>query len=391
MIHLTSRHTRLRSRIAKPDRVRRNPSRHATLLALVTAFAAVASFLAIASPPASAAAKLRVVPTAYPTIQSAVDAAQSGDTIAVRPGTYREQVSIGKNLTVIGSGPGLTTIRAPQTLAGGEDGSTSIVEIHDGASVALSRLAVSGPGSGTCASGALGSGIRVLGGGHLDLSFARVTHLTDTPAAPCGIGGIPIRIGNAPVGAGSATIRYTQISDYQHAGVVVASAEANATLSHDVITGPEGLSANGVEFVLGATGTVSDSIISGNTCREPDPSCGPDIFNDAQQIGIEALGAPVAITRDVLYGNQIGIYAIGSANISQAALLNNDLFGAVVQDGAFSLSSDLIAGGVSGVVVLATSANTAAQLDHVRIARTSGTPVQTIECCGFTATATRNP
>lgn len=401
MIHVPPHRTRARSRTKTVAIAGTEPPANANLVVrglrhrakrsvLVTAFVAAASVGGIASQSADAAPKLRVVPTAYPSIQAAVDAAQPGDTIAVRPGTYREQISIDKNLTIIGSGHGSTTIRAPGMLADGEDGSTSIVEIRGGASVAISRLTVTGPGSGTCANGALGSGIRVLDGGHLDLSFARVTRIEDTPAAPCDRSGIPIRIGNAPIGAGSATIRYTEISDYQHAGVVVASAQANATISHDVIAGPHGLSTNGIEFVLGATGTVSDSIISGNTCREPDPSCGPDISNDAQHVGIEALGPGTLITRNLLYANQIGVYAIGSTNISQDALLDNDLFGVVVQDGAFTLSNDLIAGGVSGVAALATSTDTTATLNSVRIARTSGEPVQQIECCGFTATVTQS-
>ena len=44
-----------------------------------------------------------VVPSDYPTIQSAVDAAANGDMIEVRPGTYVEQVSIDKNLELMGS------------------------------------------------------------------------------------------------------------------------------------------------------------------------------------------------------------------------------------------------------------------------------------------------
>ena len=142
-------------------------SHRARLSTLVSAFVVVASICGIASQSANAAPKLRIVPTAYPTIQSAVDAAQPGDTIAVHPGTYREQISIDKDLAIIGSGPGSTTIRAPGTLVDGEDGRTSIVEIRGGASVAISRLTVSGPGSGTCANGALGSGIQVLDAAHL--------------------------------------------------------------------------------------------------------------------------------------------------------------------------------------------------------------------------------
>src|SRR6185503_10763846 len=36
----------------------------------------------------------REVPQAYPTIQSAVDAAAPGDLVLIAPGTYREEVSI---------------------------------------------------------------------------------------------------------------------------------------------------------------------------------------------------------------------------------------------------------------------------------------------------------
>ena len=114
-------------------------------------FVAVA-VLSIASS-ASAAVRRLVVPTALPSIQAAVDAAQSGDEIKVLAGTYREQVSIDKDLSIVGSGAGSTIIRAPGTLAPGEDGNRSIIEIRDGASVEVSRLTVSGPGSGTCENG----------------------------------------------------------------------------------------------------------------------------------------------------------------------------------------------------------------------------------------------
>jgi pectin methylesterase-like acyl-CoA thioesterase len=104
------------------------------------------------------AASTLVVPTQYPSIQSAVNAANPGDTVKVRPGTYAEQISIDKNLTLTGAGAGSTIIRAPGTLLPGEIGTNSIVEIFGGASVTMSRLTVSGPGSGTCDDGPLNAG-----------------------------------------------------------------------------------------------------------------------------------------------------------------------------------------------------------------------------------------
>ena len=46
----------------------------------------------------------RVVPSPYPTIQAAIDAADSGDTIQVNSGTYDEEVVVNKRLILKGSG-----------------------------------------------------------------------------------------------------------------------------------------------------------------------------------------------------------------------------------------------------------------------------------------------
>ena len=48
----------------------------------------------------------------YTTIQEGINNAYADDTVTVAPGTYEESVVINKNLTLIGSGPNYTTIRA---------------------------------------------------------------------------------------------------------------------------------------------------------------------------------------------------------------------------------------------------------------------------------------
>lgn len=292
-----------------------------------------------------------------------MNAAKAGDKIDVKRGTYVEQVAIAKRLDIAGAGSDKTIIKAPATLAAGQDGDTSIVEIGGGAQVAMSKLAVSGPGSGTCANGVLGSGIRVLGGAHLDLSAASIAHIHDTPIAQCFHENTGIFVGDFPVGTGSATIRHSSFSD---------------------------LSTDGIEFVLGATGTVAHNVVSANVCAPGDLDCGPDFFSQFQHAGVTG-GPGLKIDHNRIFGNQVGVYVAEAAELSHNELLNNSYFGLALQDGSLRSSHDRILGGSGGVAVIAAFADTIATLDHIKISTTSGPAVQEFECCGFSATTIGGP
>jgi hypothetical protein len=74
-------------------------------------------FLGLAAAGYATAADLNVPTTAYPTIQAAVNAAQTNETIHIAPGVYTEQVQIiSKTLTLIGQ-PG-TILRATTNMTG---------------------------------------------------------------------------------------------------------------------------------------------------------------------------------------------------------------------------------------------------------------------------------
>jgi pectin methylesterase-like acyl-CoA thioesterase len=92
---------------------------------------AMLALLLLGLSPAVTAAPVRpgppslVVPNDFPTIQSAVDAAKPGATVTVLAGTYTEQVTITKKLSLVGAGMDATVIRAPATLVPGPLGSTA--------------------------------------------------------------------------------------------------------------------------------------------------------------------------------------------------------------------------------------------------------------------------
>lgn len=349
---------------------------------LISVVMAIIAFGTGSAPRVAEAATLRV-PQSFPTIQAAVDAAASGDTVRIAPGTYTEQVSIGKDLKLVGAGTGATIIRAPGTLAPGQDGETSIVEIHRGASVEISRLTVSGPGSGTCDNGPLQNDILILPDGHLDLRHAEVVDIHDSTLSDC------FRSGNGVIGFfASASIRHSVVRNYQAAGVVIVG--GTATIRHNIITGPGSTPAvapEGIVLVEGATVTVSHNIISGNRCGSPALGCGPDFFNEFQVAGIVGGGPGTLISHNLLFNNQVGIYVGESADLKNNLLVNNDYFGLALQDGTFTSKKDEITGGQGGVAVIAAFVDTTATLKNIKIAGTSGPPVQEFECCGFTATA----
>ncbi len=82
----------------------------------------------------------------YTKIQAAINAAASGDTIQIRKGTYRESVTITKNVALVGAGVRETTIT---------NYSGTIVFVNPGVSANINALSVSGGGPGIVNAGVL--------------------------------------------------------------------------------------------------------------------------------------------------------------------------------------------------------------------------------------------
>ncbi|MHA1333652.1 MAG: right-handed parallel beta-helix repeat-containing protein, partial [Candidatus Odinarchaeia archaeon] len=90
-----------------------------------------------------------VVPDDYPTIQQAIDAAASGNVIYVRAGTYEEDLTITKSLTIIGENMQTTIIKGTGT-------SSTITVTADSVTITGFTItgATSAPNSGVYLNGA---------------------------------------------------------------------------------------------------------------------------------------------------------------------------------------------------------------------------------------------
>lgn len=168
-------------------------------------------------PQSSNAASLITVPSDYPTIQSAIDASSPGDTIKVLPGTYTEQLTISKSLTLVGSGARSTIIKAPTMLDTDILGRTYIAQINGGATVNMKGFTVDG---GTSCDVFFGVTVFDSATLNLDTSVIKgcyqvgvIVGSTLTPGGPQ---------------TGHATITRTNVNGYQNQGIIARGPWYNA-------------------------------------------------------------------------------------------------------------------------------------------------------------------
>ena len=342
------------------------------------------------------------VPTQYPTIQAAINAAKAGATIEIRPGTYTEQIVVAKDVTLKGAEGGNTIIKAPSTLipfARDTLSSTpvvAIVGITDGANVRMSGLTVTGP------TPCLGvSGISVVKKSTLDISNSRVTLIRPADLG-CPItfrsGGITIGLpffividGEVEGGStGHGTVTHVTIDRFLGTGIAVlapfAGSPSTATISDNLVNGGDA----GVTVNFASVARVTGNTIYGTVCT--DPACGPDPINQQQSIGIGATLSPpgTVITENIVSGNDVGIFLFGSEGCCQTSenrVIDNRLFGIIIQNGTGTTSENEIRGGQVGIGVVAGFVNTVGVLRGDEIHGTTVAPVRELQCCGFKATA----
>jgi parallel beta-helix repeat protein len=355
---------------------------------------------------ATAATRSIYVPGDYPTIQAAVDAAPSGATVHVGPGTYPEQVVIGKDLTIAGSGVDATVIQSPATLTPFAVNTrinsplAAIVRVGHGAQVRISGLTVSGPIPCTAV-----EGVAVVQAATLDLFQARVRDITHEASCP-GVSALAVDYGLPPFmqlegvpGGTDAFGRadHVAVDNYQEFGFIATGppgvVPTAVTLTDNVIT--SGSPAVPTEqlaiFVTGAAAArITGNTVTGGVCDIP--GCGPDPINEYQAIGVAAApaGPGTTISGNHISSSDVGVLQFASPNccaISDNTLQDNRYFGIVIQDGDGTTRDNTISGGQTGIAIVADAADTTGVLRGDIITGTSIAPVREIDCCGYAAIA----
>ncbi len=290
-------------------------------IAAVVTVAVVAAVAVVAGSPVQAAT-LTVCASGCTstTIQAAVTAASSGDTISVAAGTYTEQVVIDKNLTLTGAGSGTTTIQAPVS---------PVVDVYSRYTIVLFNGSITAEFSGFTVQGGsvvnLNFGIAVRGGATANIHDNVIKDIRGNP--PSGTQRVKALI----VDGASATITNNTIIGYLKEGINVWG--SSATITGNTVTGDGPITTiaqNGIVIASGSTATVTNNTVTGNAYDGASWTAVGILANSA--------GSGVIIQGNTVSRNSANIYAQDSDGIQ-------------IKDNQVSDSSPVDQTGASGIIV----------------------------------------
>ncbi|MGD0543112.1 MAG: right-handed parallel beta-helix repeat-containing protein [Candidatus Acidiferrales bacterium] len=313
--------------------------------------------------------------TSYSTIQKAVNAAPAGSIIDVCPGTYPEQVSITKNLTLTGILAG--TADAPTVVppsaglvtnatdpSGGNPVAAQIVVSSPATSVTIEHLTVDGNGNKLAGCDGSGSSVPLMVGhfgrsSRCSLFFCTAAattfyyqnvsgtitqnairnQLQDTADQNCP-NGLGIYVESGGGATTTVTISNNTIHSYQQNGITAngygdGSAGPSVTIENNTVDGAVSTSdaaKNGIQVGFGATGKVT-----GNTSIDNIWSDDSSADNGDAGVGILVIGSSgITVSENTIGNAQFGIVteSIGTSILAdETTITGNKIIGTQIFDG----------------------------------------------------------
>lgn len=231
----------------------------------------------------------------YNSVQAAVNAANTGDTVYLCDGQFSEQVFVGKSITLTGDpGSGLTANGTtfssnaadyPSQFASDGLYLPQALLVTTGSNVSVNGLKISGPMANNSACAQDDYGVLALDG-NINLKNDDVANIADSNSALYGCQfGVAIQIGreywehpdfnpnNYAVEnfTASADINNTTVTGYQKNGITIDAKGSYASVDNSMVVGggfgaPFGtiIAQNGIQISRGAKASVNDSTIADN-------------------------------------------------------------------------------------------------------------------------------
>lgn len=260
--------------------------------------------------------------TSYATIQQAVNASPAGSTILVCPGTYPEQVTIQKNLNLLGVQSGTADSAVITSPAGGVVQNTydlymppsipvaAQVLVQKAQCVNIANITVDGSNNliAGCAPDLRGIYYQNASGTLTAVATRNQTLATGLIGCQSGEG-IFVQSGYGSSGAADVSIQSSSVHSFQKNGVTGDGSETNLSVLNNYISGQgptTGAAENGVQVSDGAAGKLIGNTVIDNIWA-PDTSA--DTGDAASGILIYA-SQGVTITNNTVGTTQFGIVTV---------------------------------------------------------------------------------
>ena len=307
----------------------------------VAALVLVLGPITVAPPVAHAQTPVSVVGTKsaacpdaqFSTIQEAVDHASPGTVIRICPGTYPEQVSITKALSLQGESG--VVIEPSSVEDNAMDGLAPIIRVEGATDVHISDVIVDGTNSGPTACGPTFIGILYKNASG-DVKSVAVRNVKLSTSLNGCQSGLAILIQSASGGMSVVDVADSSIHDYQKNGITADGSGTEVQIENNVVTGvgaTTGAAQNGIQISSGAGGSISKNTVA-NHIWSPCVS-----VTSCEAIGIDILvfqSDSVSVEQNVAGISQTGIAIVAN----HATVIQNQVFNTLIFDGAALTGND---------------------------------------------------
>ena len=280
-------------------------------------------------------------PTPYTTIASAVVAARPHDVIKICPGTYPEQLTIAKSLTLLGQSgavlkPSAMVANTTSLITG--SALATVIVIDGVRDVTIEGLTIDGADNGitSCPAPAevpvpdlFGIFYRNASGSVRD---SAIRNMRLGPGLAACRGGTAILVQSGSGGRSRVAIEDNSIHSFQRNGITANEAGTTAHIRRNVVTGlgpTTGAVQSGIQIARGATGVVEENIVTqmiSATCVDV-ATCG----SNANGVIIGSGSSGVRVARNTVGSTQTGVAVFGDGNRVQ----DNVVFETRVFDGIY--------------------------------------------------------